>query len=99
MRAWPCSPTLLKLFVGRHIVNALSVALAVMAAAVAASALLGFAAGADAEPASEDGTDSAPAPLKDAALALLAAAKDYRRASAAREFSSCAACSQRQSYS
>jgi len=45
MRHWLRSPTLLKLFVGRHIVNGLSVALAVMAVAVAASALFGFAAG------------------------------------------------------
>jgi uncharacterized membrane protein YccC len=45
MRTWPRSPTLLKLFVGQHIVNGLSVALAVMAVAVAASAILGFAAG------------------------------------------------------
>ena len=36
MRTWPRSPTLLKLFVGQHIVNGLSVALAVMAAAIAA---------------------------------------------------------------
>ena len=48
MRNWLRSPTLLKLFVGQHIVNGLSVALAVMAVAVAASALLGFAAGAPA---------------------------------------------------
>ncbi len=45
MRYWLRSPTLLKLFVGQHIVNGLSVALAVMAVAVAASASLGFAAG------------------------------------------------------
>ena len=45
MRNWLRSPTLLKLFVGQHIVNGLSVALAVMAVAVVASATLGFAAG------------------------------------------------------
>jgi uncharacterized membrane protein YccC len=45
MRTWLRSPTLLKLFVGQHVVNGLSVALAVMAVAVAASASLGFAAG------------------------------------------------------
>ena len=45
MRNWLRSPTLLKIFVGQHILNGLSVALAVMAVAVAASALLGFAAG------------------------------------------------------
>jgi hypothetical protein len=52
------------------------------AAAVAASALLGSAAEAEGEPVSEDGADSTPAPLKDAALAPLAAAKECRRASA-----------------
>ncbi len=41
-----------------------------------------LAAKADAEPASEDGDDLAPAPLKNATLALLAAAREYRRASA-----------------
>jgi hypothetical protein len=41
-----------------------------------------LAAKADAEPASEDGDELVPAPLKNAALALLAAARDYRRASA-----------------
>ena len=45
MHNWFRSPTLLKLFVGQHIVNGLSVALSVMAVAVAASALFGFAAG------------------------------------------------------
>src|SRR5271170_2176905 len=45
MRNWLRSPTLLKLFVGQHILNGLSVAFAVMAVAVAASAILGFAAG------------------------------------------------------
>ena len=37
---------------------------------------------ADAEPESEVGADSPAAPLKNAALALLAAAREYRRASA-----------------
>ncbi len=45
MRNWLRSPTLLKIFVGQHILNGLSVAVAVMAVAVAASALFGFAAG------------------------------------------------------
>ncbi|MGD1036603.1 MAG: FUSC family membrane protein [Roseiarcus sp.] len=42
-----------------------------------------LAAKADAEPASEDGDELVPAPLKNAALALLAAAREYRRAAAA----------------
>jgi hypothetical protein len=42
-----------------------------------------LAAKADAEPTSEDGDEATPAPLKDATLALLAAARDYRRAAAA----------------
>ena len=45
MRNWLRSPTLLKIFVGQHILNGLSVAVAVIAVAVAASALFGFAAG------------------------------------------------------
>ncbi len=45
MRNWLRSPTLLKLFVGQHIVNGLSVALGVMAVAAVAAALFGFAAG------------------------------------------------------
>ncbi len=45
MRNWLRSPTLVKLFVGQHIVNGLSVAVAVMAVTAAAAALLGFAAG------------------------------------------------------
>jgi uncharacterized membrane protein YccC len=45
MLAWPRSPRLLKLFVGQHIINGLSVAAGVMAVAVAASSLFGFAAG------------------------------------------------------
>ena len=45
MLAWTRSPRLLKLFVGQHIINGLSVAAGVMAVAIAASALFGFAAG------------------------------------------------------
>ena len=45
MRNWLRSPTLLKLFVGQHVLNGLSVALGVMAVAAIASALFGFAAG------------------------------------------------------
>ena len=45
MRNWLRSPTLLKLFVGQHVLNGLSVALGVMAVAAVASALFGFAAG------------------------------------------------------
>jgi uncharacterized membrane protein YccC len=45
MRNWLRSPTLLKLFVGQHVLNGLSVALCVMAVAALASALFGFAAG------------------------------------------------------
>jgi hypothetical protein len=41
-----------------------------------------LAAKAEAKPASEDGDEAAPAPLKNATLALLAAAKEYRRAAA-----------------
>ena len=45
MRNWLRSPTLLKLFVGQHVLNGLSVALCVMAVAALSSALFGFAAG------------------------------------------------------
>ncbi len=45
MRAWLRSSTLLKYFVGQHILNGLSVAAGVMAVAVAGSAALGLAAG------------------------------------------------------
>jgi uncharacterized membrane protein YccC len=45
MLAWTRSPKLLKLFVGQHIINGLSVAAGVMAVAIASSALFGFAAG------------------------------------------------------
>ena len=45
MRNWLRSPTLLKYFVGQHIVNGLSVAAAVMCVSIVATALLGFATG------------------------------------------------------
>jgi uncharacterized membrane protein YccC len=45
MASWTRSPKLLKLFVGQHIVNGLSVAGSVLTVAVAASAIFGFAAG------------------------------------------------------
>ena len=45
MRNWLRSPTVLKLFVGQHILNGLSVAVGVMAVTALASALFGFAAG------------------------------------------------------
>ena len=44
-RAWLRSPTLLKLFVGQHTLNGLSVALCVMMVAALAAAMFGFAAG------------------------------------------------------
>jgi uncharacterized membrane protein YccC len=45
MRNWLRSPTLLKLFVGQHVLNGLSVAVGVMAVTALASTLFGFAAG------------------------------------------------------
>jgi uncharacterized membrane protein YccC len=45
MRNWLRSPTLLKLFVGQHVLNGLSVALCVMAVTALASAMFGFVAG------------------------------------------------------
>jgi uncharacterized membrane protein YccC len=45
MRAWHRSPTILKLMVGQHIVNGVSVAAGVAAVAVAASLAFGFTAG------------------------------------------------------
>ena len=45
MRNWLRSPRVLKLFVGQHILNGLSVALGVMAVTAVASAAFGFAAG------------------------------------------------------
>jgi uncharacterized membrane protein YccC len=45
MFRWPRPPNLLRLFVGQHIINGLSVGLGVIAVALAASAVFGFAAG------------------------------------------------------
>ncbi len=45
MRSWPRPPNLLRLFVGQHIVNGVSVGVGVMAVALLASAIFGFAAG------------------------------------------------------
>ncbi|MBV8473308.1 MAG: hypothetical protein JO107_02905, partial [Hyphomicrobiales bacterium] len=45
MRNWLRSPTLLKLFVGQHIVNGLTVAICVVAVALAAAAAFGLSAG------------------------------------------------------
>jgi uncharacterized membrane protein YccC len=45
MRSWLRSPTLLKLFVGQHIVNGLSVAFCVAVVTLGASAIFGFGAG------------------------------------------------------
>jgi uncharacterized membrane protein YccC len=45
MRNWLRSPALLKLFVGQHVVNGLSVALGVLTVTILASSLFGFAAG------------------------------------------------------
>ena len=45
MFRWPRPPNLLRLFVGQHIINGLSVGLGVIAVALLASAVFGFAAG------------------------------------------------------
>jgi uncharacterized membrane protein YccC len=45
MPRWPRPPNLLRLLVGQHIINGLSVGLGVVAVALAASAIFGFAAG------------------------------------------------------
>jgi uncharacterized membrane protein YccC len=45
MFRWPRPPNLLRLFVGQHIINGLSVGLGVIAVALVASAVFGFAAG------------------------------------------------------
>ena len=45
MPRWPRPPNLLRLFVGQHIVNGVSVGLGVVAVALVASAIFGFAAG------------------------------------------------------
>jgi uncharacterized membrane protein YccC len=65
MRHWLRSPALLKLFVGQHILNGLSVAAGVAAVSVAASLLFGFGAG---QPATlgaiAASISDAPAPLR-----------------------------------
>jgi uncharacterized membrane protein YccC len=45
MPRWPRPPNLLRLFVGQHIINGLSVGLGVLAVALVSSAIFGFAAG------------------------------------------------------
>ena len=45
MPRWPRTPNLLRLFVGQHIINGASVGLGVVAVALVASAIFGFAAG------------------------------------------------------
>ncbi len=45
MPRWPRPPNLVRLFVGQHIINGLSVGLGVIAVALVASAVFGFAAG------------------------------------------------------
>ena len=45
MPRWPRPPNLVRLFVGQHIINGLSVGLGVIAVALVASAIFGFAAG------------------------------------------------------
>ena len=45
MPRWPRPPNLLRLFVGQHIINGLSVGVGVIAVALVASAVFGFAAG------------------------------------------------------
>ena len=45
MPRWPRPPNLLRLFVGQHIINGASVGLGVVAVALVASAIFGFAAG------------------------------------------------------
>src|ERR1700757_4742945 len=45
MFRWPRPPNLLRLFVGQHIINGLSVGLGVIAVALVASAVFGFTAG------------------------------------------------------
>ena len=72
MRNWLRSPTLVKLFIGQHILNGLSVALGVMAVAAVASAFFGFAAG---QPATLGAISASisdfPAPLRVKARTLL----------------------------
>src|SRR5580692_1872416 len=71
MRNWLRSPTLLKLLVGQHILNGISVAAGVMAVSLIASALFGFAAG---QPATLGAISASisdqPAPLRRKALLM-----------------------------
>jgi uncharacterized membrane protein YccC len=71
MRNWLRSPALLKLFVGQHILNGVSVAAGVMAVSLAASALFGFEAG---QPATLGAISASisdqPAPLRRKALLM-----------------------------
>ncbi|MGA2794117.1 MAG: FUSC family membrane protein [Roseiarcus sp.] len=71
MRHWLRSPALLKLFVGQHILNGVSVAAGVMAVSLIASALFGFAAG---QPATLGAISASisdqPAPLRRKALLM-----------------------------
>ncbi|MGO8800183.1 MAG: FUSC family protein [Roseiarcus sp.] len=71
MRHWLRSPALLKLFVGQHILNGVSVAAGVMAVSLIASALFGFAGG---QPATLGAISASisdqPAPLRRKALLM-----------------------------
>ncbi len=71
MRRWPRSPDLLRLLVGQHVVNGVSVSLGVMAVAFVASAVFGFAAG---QPATLGAISASisdvPAPWRDKARAM-----------------------------
>jgi uncharacterized membrane protein YccC len=71
MRHWLRSPALLKLFVGQHILNGVSVAAGVMAVSLIASTLFGFAAG---QPATLGAISASisdqPAPLRRKALLM-----------------------------
>ncbi|WP_158813745.1 FUSC family membrane protein [Methylocapsa sp. S129] len=71
MRQWLRSPTLLKLLVGQHILNGISVAAGVMAVSLISSALFGFAAG---QPATLGAISASisdqPAPLRRKALLM-----------------------------
>lgn len=71
MRSWLRSPTLLKLFVGQHILNGASVAAGVVLVSVVASLLFGFGAG---EPATLGAISASisdqPAPLRRKALLM-----------------------------
>jgi uncharacterized membrane protein YccC len=72
MRHWLRSPKLLKMFVGQHIVNGFSVAASVVAVAVVAISILGFAAGQPATLGAIAGSVSDfPAPLRVKARTML----------------------------